>query len=85
MWGYPALLLLLVLTGLGSPIPEDLLLVTAGYLVFTDVFQWPLALVVCLIGVVVSDVMLYSAGRHLAWQSTWGPGAGCFLPDAFSA
>jgi len=35
------------MTGVGSPIPQDLLLLTAGCLVF-------------------SDVMLYSAGRHLA-------------------
>jgi membrane protein DedA with SNARE-associated domain len=33
------------------------------------VFQWPLALAVSALGVVVSDVMLYSAGRHLAWRS----------------
>lgn len=73
--GYPALLLLLILTGVGSPIPEDLLLLTAGYLVFTDVFQWPLALVISAIGVVVSDLMLYSAGRHLACRSTrWSDG-----------
>lgn len=70
VWGYPALLLLLILTGVGSPIPEDLLLLTAGYLVFSDVFDWPAALAVSLVGVVISDVMLYSAGRHLAWGST---------------
>lgn len=69
VWGYPALLVLLMLTGVGSPIPEDLLLLTAGYLVFSDVFAWPSALAVSLVGVVISDVMLYSAGRHLAWRS----------------
>ncbi len=68
-WGYPALLLLLILTGVGSPIPEDLLLLTAGYLVSSDVFQWPLALGIGLFGVVASDLMLYSAGRHIAWRS----------------
>lgn len=72
-WGYPALLLLLILTAAGSPIPEDLLLLTAGYLVFSDVFEWPAALAVSLVGVVLSDVMLYSAGRHLAWRSTRWP------------
>lgn len=71
VWGYPALLALLLLTGVGSPIPEDLLLLTAGYLVFSDVFDWPGALAVCLVGVVGSDAMLYSAGRHLAWRSAW--------------
>lgn len=69
LWGYPALLLLLILTGVGFPIPEDLLLLTAGYLVFSDIFQWPAALAVSLIGVIVSDLMLYSAGRHLAWNA----------------
>ncbi|MBI4262901.1 MAG: DedA family protein [Acidobacteria bacterium] len=67
--------MLLVLTGVGSPIPEDLLLLTAGYLVFSDVFAWPAALTVSLLGVVTSDLMLYSAGRHLAWRSTrWSEG-----------
>jgi membrane protein DedA with SNARE-associated domain len=73
VWGYPALLVLLLLTGVGSPIPEDLLLLTAGYLVFSDVFDWPAALAVSLAGVVISDVMLYSAGRHLAWRSMRWP------------
>lgn len=72
-WGYAALLLLLILTGVGSPIPEDLLLLTAGYLVFSEVFQWPVALGVSLAGVIVSDLMLYSAGRHIAWRSACGP------------
>jgi membrane protein DedA with SNARE-associated domain len=67
-WGYPALLALLVLTGVGSPIPEDLLLLTAGYLIFAGLFWWPLALAVSVMGVVASDLILYSAGRHIAWR-----------------
>ncbi len=67
-WGYLALLVLLLLTGVGSPIPEDLLLLVAGYLVFTGVTGWPLTVTICLVGVVGSDTMLYSAGRHLAWR-----------------
>jgi membrane protein DedA with SNARE-associated domain len=68
-WGYAALLVLLILNGVGSPVPEDLVLLTAGYLVYTGVFDWPLALTVSAAGVVVSDLMLYAAGRHLAWYS----------------
>lgn len=68
-WGYAALLLLLILNGVGSPIPEDLVLLSAGYLVYAGVFEWPLALAISAVGVVTSDVMLYSAGRHLAWHS----------------
>ncbi len=80
-WGYPALLALLLLTGVGSPIPEDLLLLSAGYLIFTDVFHWPVALAICAGGVVASDIMLYSAGRHLAWRSTRGPAGRLLSPE----
>ncbi len=64
-WGYPALLIMLVITGVGSPVPEDLLLLTAGYLVFTGVFEWAPALGVAGVGVVTSDLLLYSAGRSV--------------------
>lgn len=72
-WGYPALLLLLVLTGVGSPVPEDLLLLTAGYLVSSEVLRWPLTSAICLVGVIMSDLALYSAGRHLAWHASRWP------------
>lgn len=68
-WGYLALLVLLILNGVGSPIPEDLVLLTTGYLVHAGVFQWPAALIVSAAGVATSDLMLYSAGRHIAWRS----------------
>ena len=80
-WGYPALLALLVLTGVGSPIPEDLLLLTAGYLVFVGIFEWPFALGVCGVGVVASDLMLYSAGRHIAWRSKGWPDGHFLSPE----
>ena len=67
-WGYPALLVLLLLTGVGSPIPEDLLLLIGGYLVFVGVLACPLTLTISLIGVVGSDIILYGVGRHLAWH-----------------
>jgi len=80
-WGYLALLVLLIVTAVGFPVPEDLLLLTAGYLVYTEVFYWPPALIICLIGVVTSDLMLYSAGRHLAWRSTRWSERGIFSPE----
>jgi membrane protein DedA with SNARE-associated domain len=64
-WGYPTYLLLLVATGLGSPVPEDLILGTAGYLISAAAFSWPAALVLGVLGVVVSDVLLYAWGRRL--------------------
>jgi membrane-associated protein len=69
LWGYPALFALLLLTGIGSPIPEDLVLLMGGYLVFVGATTWPLTLTVSLVGVVGSDTVLYSAGRHVACRS----------------
>jgi membrane protein DedA with SNARE-associated domain len=71
-WGYVALLGLLLVTGLGSPVPEDLLLVAAGYLTFAGVFQWLPVFIVSWCGVVLSDLMLYMAGRQLArFSARW--------------
>ena len=64
-WGYPTYLLLLVATGLGSPIPEDLILAIAGYLISASAFSWPAALILGVLGVVSSDVLLYAWGRQL--------------------
>jgi membrane protein DedA with SNARE-associated domain len=64
-WGYSTYLLLLVATGLGSPIPEDLILATAGYLISASAFSWPGALILGVLGVVTSDVLLYAWGRQL--------------------
>lgn len=64
-WGYATYVVLLCATGVGSPVPEDLILATAGYLISADVFTWPAAVVAGIAGVVVSDVMLYGWGRRL--------------------
>ncbi len=80
-WGYPALLVMLLLTGVGSPVPEDVLLLGAGYLASAGVLDWPGVFIVCCFGVVASDVMLYAAGRHLVWHSERWP-EGHFLSPA---
>jgi membrane protein DedA with SNARE-associated domain len=69
-WGCPALLVLLLLTGVGSPVPEDFLLLAAGYLLGAGVLDWRLGGVIAWLGVVGSDVMLYAAGRRLARHAT---------------
>lgn len=80
-WGYPLLLVMLLLTGIGSPVPEDVLLLTAGYLTYTGALQSSWAHAVSWCGVVGSDVMLYAAGRHLAWHASRWP-EGHFLSPA---
>ena len=64
-WGYATYVLLLVATGVGSPVPEDLVLATAGYLISAGAFSWPGALILGVVGVVSSDVLLYGWGRRL--------------------
>jgi membrane protein DedA with SNARE-associated domain len=63
-WGYLALLLALLATGVLSPVPEDVLLIAAGYLISAGVFRWHLSVPICVAGVVGSDVVLY-------WWGTW--------------
>jgi len=72
-WGYPLFALLLAATGVGSPIPEDLLLLAAGYLIAVDVFAWHVALPLAYSGVVVSDCTLYWIGTRIRTHSGgWG-------------
>lgn len=71
-WGYPAMLVLLCATGVGSPIPEDLLLVSGGYLISAGVFSWRAALPLSIVGVVASDFLLYTFGRHMRTHALTG-------------
>jgi membrane protein DedA with SNARE-associated domain len=60
----------LILAGIGFPIPEEIPTVAAGIWVASNpdlgVLRW-LILPVCYVGVITSDVMLYTIGR------LWGP------------
>jgi membrane protein DedA with SNARE-associated domain len=64
-WGYPAFTVLLIATGFGSPLPEDLLLLTAGYLISDNVFSWHVAIPLAFVGVLGSDLILYTAGTRM--------------------
>jgi membrane protein DedA with SNARE-associated domain len=71
-WGYPALLALLCATGIGSPIPEDLLLLAGGYLISAGVFSWRVTLPLAVTGVVASDLILYLLGRRMRTRQLSG-------------
>lgn len=68
-WGYPLFAVLLGATGIGSPIPEDLLLLAAGYLIAANVFTWPVTLPLAYAGVVSSDCLLYWIGTRIRIHS----------------
>src|SRR5690606_2062377 len=56
---------LLGIPGAGSPIPEDLILATGGYMVSAGIFSWPGAIAGGVVGVVGSDALLYFWGTRL--------------------
>src|SRR5262249_32701139 len=61
---YVGLFLVLVLCGLGLPVPEDLALLTGGFLIHRGITQYPVTLAVSFVGVVAGDNSLFFLGRH---------------------
>jgi membrane protein DedA with SNARE-associated domain len=61
---YVGLFLVLVLCGLGLPVPEDLALLTGGFLIHRGITQYPVTLAVSFVGVVAGDNSLFFLGRR---------------------
>jgi membrane protein DedA with SNARE-associated domain len=61
---YLGLFVVLMLCGLGLPIPEDVALLAGGYLVHRGVTRYPITLAVALFGVVAGDNSLFFLGRR---------------------
>jgi membrane protein DedA with SNARE-associated domain len=69
-WGYQAYFGLFLLTPVGSPITEDILLLAGGFLVGEGVFDLRVVVPLVLVGMVVSDLTLYGFGRYLRTHHT---------------
>lgn len=61
---YAGLFVVLMLCGLGMPIPEDVALLAGGYLAHRGITRYPITLGVSLLGVVAGDNSLFFLGRH---------------------
>jgi membrane protein DedA with SNARE-associated domain len=61
---YLGIFLILFVAGLGVPIPEEAPLLAAGVLASQEVVRWWLALIVCFVGVLSGDIVLYWVGHH---------------------
>ncbi len=77
---YLGLFVILILCGMGLPIPEDIVLLAGGYLVHRGVIRYTLTLGVSFIGVVSGDCSLFLLGRHfgqnvLRYLELWKPAA----------
>ena len=55
---------MLILCGMGLPMPEDIALLAGGFLVHRGITQYPMTLVVSLVGVVAGDNSLFFLGRR---------------------
>jgi membrane protein DedA with SNARE-associated domain len=70
---YVGVFLVLLLAGLGAPIPEEVPILASGVLAHEGVVRWWLMLPVSVVGVLSGDIVLYWVGRHwgervLAWR-----------------
>ncbi len=61
-FAYGGVFLILVLCGLGLPVPEDIPIIISGYLVHLGAMDFWLALTVNLLGIMLGDVMIYGFG-----------------------
>lgn len=61
-FAYGGVFLVLLLCGLGLPVPEDIPIITSGYLVHLGTMSfWP-ALAVNMLGIMLGDLIIYSFG-----------------------
>ena len=60
--GYVGIALLLILGGLGLPVPEEAPIILAAVLSRKGRMFWPVALLACFIGVLVGDFVVYFLG-----------------------
>src|SRR4051812_42185737 len=65
MNAYITIFSILLACGLGIPIPEDVTLVTAGYLAYLENIDLPWAILACFVGVLSGDFVLFTLGRLL--------------------
>lgn len=64
-WTYLGVLAVLLAAGLGLPIPEDVPLLTGGYLCYAGYAHVVVMIVVGMAGVLIGDIILFSVGRRL--------------------
>ena len=63
-FSYAGLFLVLILCGLGLPVPEDLALLAGGFMVYRGTTAYPWTLLVAFVGVVAGDNSLFFLGRR---------------------
>ena len=68
-WGYLAIVVFVILGNLGVPVPEESILVLAGYLVWQGDLRLPLILLVGILSAIVGDNLGYWIGRRYGQEA----------------
>lgn len=76
------LLGVLILCGLGLPVPEDIILVTAGLVAQEDGISWILTSVIMYFGVIAGDSIAFMIGRYFGMKFLDRPWVLRFIPLA---
>lgn len=63
-YGYLGIIVFLILTGCGLPIPEEAAIIAAGALSANGQLDWRWALLSCIVGAIAGDSVMYWIGRH---------------------
>lgn len=63
MYAYGTVFGILFACGMGLPVPEDITLVIAGYLSYLENIELIPATIVCLVGVLLGDAILFMIGK----------------------
>ena len=79
---YGGILVVLLMAGLGAPIPEEVPILAAGVLASEELIRWWIALPLCIAGVLAGDVILYWAGHHWGERVLGWRVARCVLSEA---
>src|SRR5512143_3358934 len=61
---YAGLFVMLLLGGIGLPVPEDITLILTGFLASQELITLPRAVAVVYPGLLIADSLLYSFGRR---------------------
>jgi len=85
-WGYVAIFVVVILGNMGLPIPEETILILAGYLVWQGDLRLPIVLGVGIVSAIIGDNLGYWLGRELGRRAIERYGHWIFVtPDRLDA
>lgn len=67
---YPTVFLLLLLAGLGIPVSADLVLLTCGYLLFTQKVSGTILIPLAMMAILISDTIMFNIGKKFGMKLT---------------